>query len=71
MSERILLAIAASLLILLVGLGFFWSPELPERILPKAPIAAGGDFTLQSATGAIRRPVSRNMPSFLIPLLSG
>lgn len=53
MSERILLAIAASLLILLVGLGFFWNPELPERILPKAPIAAGGDFTLQSATGPV------------------
>lgn len=53
MSERILLAIAAALLILLVGLGFFWNPELPERILPKAPIAAGGDFTLQSATGPV------------------
>ena len=36
-----------------MGLGFFWNPELPERILPKAPIAAGGDFTLQSATGPV------------------
>ena len=53
MAERILLAIAAALLILLVGLGFFWDPELPERILPKAPIAAGGDFALQSADGPV------------------
>ena len=53
MSERILLAIVAALLILLVGLGFFWNPELPERVLPKAPIAAGGDFTLQSADGPV------------------
>lgn len=53
MSERILLAIAAFLLVLVVSLGFFWNPELPERILPKAPIAAGGDFTLQSASGPV------------------
>jgi protein SCO1/2 len=53
MAERILLAIAACLLALLIGLGFFWNPELPERVLPKAPIAAGGDFTLQSASGPV------------------
>lgn len=53
MSERILLAIATFLLVVVVGLGFFWNPELPERILPKAPIAAGGDFTLLSASGPV------------------
>lgn len=53
MSERILLTIATALLALLVGLGFFWNPELPERVLPKAKIAAGGDFTLQAADGPV------------------
>jgi protein SCO1/2 len=53
MSERILLAIVALLVALLVGLGFFWNPELPQRLLPKAGMAAGGDFTLQSAGGPV------------------
>ena len=53
MTERILLAIVALLVALLVGLGFFWNPELPQRLLPKAGMAAGGEFTLQSASGPV------------------
>jgi len=53
MSEKFLLAIAGLLATLLLGLAFFWQPELPERPLPKAAIAAGGDFTLESASGPV------------------
>jgi protein SCO1 len=53
MSQRILLAIAALLAALVVGLALFWQPELPERPLPKAALAEGGDFTLQSANGPL------------------
>ena len=53
MSERILLAIAALLAALVIGLALFWQPELPERPLPKAGLAEGGDFTLQSITGPV------------------
>jgi protein SCO1/2 len=56
MSERILTAIAGMLALVVAGLALFWQPELPERPLPRAAIAAGGDFTLQSAAG----PVSLN-----------
>ena len=56
MSERILTAIAGLLALVVAGLALFWQPELPERPLPRAAIAAGGDFTLQSAAG----PVSLN-----------
>ena len=55
MSERILLALVALLVALLVGLGFFWNPELPQRLLPKAGMAAGGDFTLRSAGAGLFR----------------
>ena len=53
MSQRILLAIAVLLAALVLGLAFFWQPELPERPLPVAAAPAGGDFTLQSAAGPV------------------
>ena len=53
MFERILLAIAALLAALVIGLALFWQPELPERPLPKAGLAEGGDFTLQSIKGPV------------------
>jgi protein SCO1 len=53
MAERILLACAALLLALVVGLALFWHPEPPERVLPKAAGGGGGDFTLQSAGGPV------------------
>ena len=37
----------------IVGVGIFWHPEMPERPLPRAVIATGGDFALQSATGPV------------------
>ena len=51
MSERILTLLAAVLAVLIAGVFLFWQPEIPDRVLPKANIAAGGDFTLQSASG--------------------
>jgi len=53
MSERILATIAGLLALVVLGVAFFWQPELPERPIPKAVIAAGGDFTLQSAAGPV------------------
>lgn len=53
MSERLLTAIAALLAALVLGLAVFWQPELPERPLPRAGLAAGGDFTVQSANGPV------------------
>jgi len=53
MSERFLMIIAALLAVIVLGLALFWAPEMPERPLPKAAIAAGGDFTLESASGPV------------------
>ncbi|QRM20060.1 redoxin domain-containing protein [Dechloromonas sp. TW-R-39-2] len=53
MSERILLGIAGLLAALVLGLALFWHPELPDRQLPKAATVAGGDFTLESASGPV------------------
>ena len=53
MSERILMAIAGLLAVLVLGLAIFWQPELPERPLPRAALPEGGDFTLQSAGGPV------------------
>ncbi|AXS79610.1 SCO family protein [Dechloromonas sp. HYN0024] len=53
MSERILIFIAATLALLIAGVALMWQPEMPERPLPSAAIAAGGDFTLQSASGPV------------------
>ena len=53
MSQRSLLAVAVLLAALVLGLAFFWHPELPERPLPMAAAPAGGDFTLQSAGGPV------------------
>jgi protein SCO1 len=44
---------AGLLAAVIIGVGLFWHPEMPERPLPKAIIATGGDFTLQSATGPV------------------
>jgi protein SCO1/2 len=53
MSERILTAIAGLLALIVLGVALFWQPEMPERPIPRAAIAAGGDFTLQSAAGPV------------------
>lgn len=53
MTERILVAIAALLAALIIGLFFFWEPELPTRPLPDAVLPTAGDFTLQSASGPV------------------
>ena len=53
MSERILTLLAGVLAGLIAGVFLFWQPEIPDRVLPKANIAAGGDFTLQSASGPV------------------
>ena len=53
MSERLLLAVVVVLVAVVTGLGLFWHPELPERPLPAAILPAGGDFTLQSASGPV------------------
>lgn len=53
MSERILTVIAGLLALVVLGVALFWHPEMPERPIPRAAIAAGGDFTLQSAAGPV------------------
>lgn len=53
MSERLLLAIAGTLVALLLGLAFLWQPAAPERPLPSLSMPPGGDFTLQSAEGPV------------------
>lgn len=53
MSDRVLMAVAGLLAALVLGLALFWHPDLPERPLPKAALAEGGDFTLQSASGPV------------------
>lgn len=53
MSERILLAIAASLAVFVLALALFWQPAMPERPLPLTALPPGGDFTLQSADGPV------------------
>ncbi|MBS1132199.1 MAG: Electron transport protein SCO1/SenC [Proteobacteria bacterium] len=53
MGERILMVIAALLALVVPGVAVFWQPEMPERPIPAAVIAAGGDFTLQSASGPV------------------
>lgn len=53
MSERLLMAVAGLLAVVLVGVALFWQPEIPERPMPKARIAAGGDFSLESASGPV------------------
>lgn len=53
MSDRLLVIVAALLAAVVLGLALFWTPEMPERPLPKAASAAGGDFTLESASGPV------------------
>lgn len=53
MGERILMVIAALLALVVAGIAVFWQPEMPEHPIPAAVIAAGGDFTLQSASGPV------------------
>lgn len=51
--ERLLAIIAALLGLAIAGLAIFWHPPAPERPLPRAGLATGGDFTLQSAAGPV------------------
>ena len=44
---------AGLLALAVLGVALFWQPEMPERPIPRAAIAAGGDFTLQSAAGPV------------------
>lgn len=53
MSERLLIAVATALALIIAGVAVFWQPELPAHPLPKAALPAGGDFTLQSASGPV------------------
>ena len=53
MSERILILLASALAVLIAGVLVFWQPEIPDRALPRATMAAGGDFTLTSANGPV------------------
>lgn len=53
MSERILYLVAGLLAVLVLGLAFFWQPELRERPLPRAAMPEGGEFTLQSVDGPV------------------
>ena len=52
-SENQLKIIAALLAVIVAGLALLWHPEPPERPLPRASLAPGGDFTLQSAAGPV------------------
>lgn len=51
--ERFLAVTAAVLGLVIAGLALFWHPAPPERPLPRAALAKGGDFTLQSAAGPV------------------
>lgn len=53
MGERLLGLAAIVLAIVIAGVAAFWQPEMPDRPLPKAPIAEGGNFTMQSADGPV------------------
>ncbi len=53
LSERLLYAVVAVLVLTIAGLAVFWHPEPPARPLPKATLPVGGDFTLQSANGPV------------------
>lgn len=53
MSERLLMVVAGLLALVLAGVALFWEPEMPERPIPRIEMAAGGDFSLQSAGGPV------------------
>jgi protein SCO1/2 len=58
MSNRVLMALIAALGAAIVGLALFWTPappvgKQPHTALPAGTAPAGGDFTLQAATGPI------------------
>jgi len=58
MSNRILLAVVAVLIVAIVALALFWNPAplnpAPHAALPAASaVSKGGDFTLQSAAGPV------------------
>ena len=40
MSERILILLASALAVLIAGVLVFWQPEIPDRALPRATMAA-------------------------------
>ena len=53
MSERGLWAVIGALVALVLGLAFFWQPDLGARLSPAASLPAGGDFTFGSADGPV------------------
>ena len=53
MPERILTLVAGVLALVIAVVALLWHPEAPERPLPRSSITAGGDFTLQSASGPV------------------
>ena len=58
MSNRTLLVLIAALAAAIIGLTLFWNPappaaKAPHAALPAGTAPAGGDFTLQSATGPV------------------
>lgn len=52
LGQRLLLAAAIVLALLIIGLALFWHPEPPARDLPKTGVP-GGDFVLQGADGPV------------------
>jgi protein SCO1/2 len=57
MSTRVLIALVALVAATIVALALFWNPapagKAPHTALPATTLPAGGDFTLQSATGPV------------------
>ena len=51
-SERLLLAIVAVLVAVIVGVAVLWQPDAPAPAAPPT-LPAGGEFTLQSADGPV------------------
>ena len=53
MSEKLLLAVIAVLVSVIIGVGLFWHPVAPPARQAINPLPSGGDFVLQSATGPV------------------
>ncbi len=53
MSLRLLRILALVLAAAVLGLAFYWDPQPASPVIPEAPTAKGGDFTLDSADGPL------------------
>ena len=53
MSLRLLRILALVLAAAVLGLAFSWDPQPASPVIPEAPTAMGGDFTLDSADGPL------------------